>query len=59
MLFSLLLAVREELKRGDLKKIHLRHLEIRRSFHFANGHGDYSRINELFIKFCRNYYNKI
>ena len=53
------LAVREELKRGDLKKIHLRHLEIRRSFHFANGHGDYSRINELFIKFCRNYYNKI
>lgn len=46
------LAVREELKRGDLKKIHLRHLEIRRSFHFANGHGDYSRINELFIKFC-------
>ena len=34
------LAVREELKRGDLKKIHLRHLEIRRSFHFANGHGE-------------------
>lgn len=53
------LAVREELKRGDLKKIHLRHLEIRRSFHFATGHGDHSRINELFIKFCRNYYNKI
>ena len=53
------LAVREELKRGDLKKIHLRNLEIRRSFHFANGHGDYSRINELFIKICRNDYNKI
>lgn len=53
------LAVREELKRGDLKKIPLRHLEIRRSFHFATGHGDHSRINELFIEFCRNYYNKI
>lgn len=53
------LAVREELKRGDLKQIHLRHLEIRRFFHFATRHGDHSRINELFSKFCRNYYNKI
>ena len=53
------LAVRGEFKRGSLKKIHLRHLEIRRTFHFVSGHGDHSRINELFIKFCRYYYNKI
>lgn len=53
------LAVREELKRGGLRKIHLRHLEIRRSFHFAAGHGDHNRINELFVRFCRNYHNKI
>ena len=53
------LAVRGEFKRGSLKKIHLRHLEIRRTFHFIAGHGDHSRINELFIKFCRYYYNKI
>ena len=53
------LAVRGEFKRGSLKEIHLRHLEIRRTFHFVAGHGDHSRINELFIKFCRYYYNKI
>lgn len=53
------LSVREEFKRGDLKKIHVRSLEIRRAFHFASGHGDHNKINELFIKFCRNYHNKI
>ncbi|MCD8063045.1 MAG: LysR substrate-binding domain-containing protein [Akkermansiaceae bacterium] len=53
------LAVREELKNGNLKRIPLRHMEIRRSFHFVTGHGDHSRINELFIGFCKNYYNKI
>ena len=53
------LAVREELKKGNLKRIPLRHMEIRRSFHFATGHGDHSRINELFIRFCKSYYNKI
>ncbi len=56
--FLSFLAVREEHQRGNLKKIHLHHLKIRRSFHFVTGYGDHSRISELFISFCQHYRKK-
>lgn len=57
--FLSILAVRDELNQGTLQQIPLRNMVIHRAFHFVMTHGDHNRINELFIHFCLNHYNRL
>lgn len=52
-------AVREELGRGELRRINIRNFSVTRPFRFAVSHGEQSRLGELMIRFCLNYYNKM